>query len=58
MEFDPKWELICGDTYRMKTPEGWLVKDSYHAILADKSTSVSLALERVLDPDHVWEFKR
>jgi len=47
------WEKIgvstpTESTYRMKTPEGWIVK----SILI--STYVAIALTTVFDPDHEW----
>ena len=47
MFYKAEWEKVIGETFRMKTPSGWLVFDG---------DSKSCALCHVPDPGHDWKF--
>jgi len=57
-KYSGKWEHLSENTYRMKTPEGWIVKDIYTLICAGNNGSVDVASWRVLDPEHTWIITR
>lgn len=47
-----KWEPVTANTYRMATPEGWIVKDIYTFVCADKHCSVAMGTWKIADPNH------
>lgn len=53
-EYSGKWELLSQNTYRMKTPEGWIVKDIYTFIVGGNNGNVDVASWKVNDPSHTW----
>ena len=52
-QFSRAWEQISGATYRMETPQGWLVSDSVGAETDGEPTGTALCF--VPDPKKDWK---
>lgn len=57
MKTSRQWENISENTYRLRTANGWVVKEFYTFILADKSCSVAMELVYVPDGKEPWELE-
>lgn len=49
------WERVNDDTYRMKTPNGWLVKCVVKERHVSGEVSIGISLTTVDDLNHIWK---
>jgi hypothetical protein len=53
--YEKKWEVIDGNSSRLKVPGGWIVRSYLDVGISSRSCSIHQVF--IPDPEHLWIFE-